>query len=76
MTPFGLSKDGETVYLHSGLDGGLTGYSEKQKFGAAEPGVTWGRSPTSEGAFQFVPLQEPTPGRENAAPRADSAVGN
>ena len=75
-TPFGLSKDGETVYLHSGLDGGLTGYSEKQKFGAAEPGVTWGRAPNGKGGYVFVPLEKPTPGRENAAPRTDWATGN
>jgi hypothetical protein len=73
---FGLSKDGETVYLHSGLDGGLTGYSEQQEFGAAEPGVTFGRSPNDAGGYDFVPLQEPTPGRANAERLADSAANN
>jgi len=76
QTPFGLSKDGETVYLHSGLDGGLTGYSEQQEFGTAEPGVTWGRSPNSTGSYDFVPLQEPTPGRANAGRLTGSAVKN
>lgn len=75
-TPFGLSKDGETVYLHSGLDGGVTGYSEKQKFGAAEPGVTWGRAPNGKGDYVFVPLEKPTPGGENAAPRIGSVLSN
>lgn len=68
QTPFGLSKDGETVYLHSGLDGGLTGYSEQQEFGAADPGVTLGRWLNSQGVYEFVPQREPTPGRANAGP--------
>jgi hypothetical protein len=76
QTVFGLSKDGETVYLHSGLDGGLTGYSEQQEFGAAEPGVTWGRSLNSTGQYDFVPLHEPTPGGENAAPLTGSSAVN
>ena len=41
--PFGLSKDGETLYLHSGSDGVLTGYSEQENFDASEAGVALGR---------------------------------
>ncbi|MEN6575486.1 MAG: lamin tail domain-containing protein, partial [Phycisphaerales bacterium] len=40
---FGLSKDGETVYLHSGNEGQITGYSEQEKFGVSEPGISTGR---------------------------------
>jgi len=65
---FGLAKDGETVYLHSGLDGILTGYSEKEKFDASEPGVSLGRWQKSTGTHDFVALVEPTPGKANASP--------
>jgi hypothetical protein len=68
--PFGLSKDGETLYLHSGSAGVVTGYSEKQKFDASEPGVSLGRWQESAGTYSFVALTEPTPGRVNAAPVA------
>ncbi|HNS19673.1 MAG TPA: lamin tail domain-containing protein [Sedimentisphaerales bacterium] len=67
-TPFGLSKDGETLYLLSGSDGLLTGYLERQKFGASEAGVTLGRWQVGEGEYDFVALTEPTPGRTNASP--------
>jgi regulation of enolase protein 1 (concanavalin A-like superfamily) len=71
-TPFGLSKDGETVYLHSGSEGILTGYSEQQEFGASEPGVSLGRWGRSDGSWIFAALAEPTPGAANAEP-ADPA---
>jgi hypothetical protein len=67
-TSFGLSKDGETVYLHSGSVGLLTGYSEQEKFDASEVGVALGRCQKSTGAYNFVALSAPTPGKANAAP--------
>jgi hypothetical protein len=67
-TPFGLSKDGETLYLHSGSSGVVTGYSEKEKFEASEKGVSLGRWQKSTGAYNFVALVEPTPGMANADP--------
>jgi hypothetical protein len=67
-TPFGLSKDGETLYLHSGSSGVLTGYSEKEKFEASEKEISLGRWQKSTGAYNFVALTEPTPGKANAAP--------
>jgi hypothetical protein len=67
-TPFGLSKDGETVYLHSGLAGVVTGYSEKEKLDASDAGVSLGRWQKSTGSYNFVSLSEPTPGKANAEP--------
>ncbi|MEN6335835.1 MAG: lamin tail domain-containing protein, partial [Phycisphaerales bacterium] len=76
--PFGLSKDGETVYLHSDRSDVLTawakahptqilgGYSDKVKFDACEKGVSSGRVQKSTGASDFVALTEPTPGKANA----------
>jgi hypothetical protein len=72
--PFGLSRDGEQLYLHSGSGGGLTGYSEQQRFGASEPGVSLGRHRTSTGAVDFVPMSAPTPGYANASPRVGPVV--
>ena len=74
--PFGLSRNGETVYLHSGLTGVVTGYSEQEKFDASEPGVSMGRWQKSTGSFNFVALTEPTPGTANAAPVVGPIVIN
>ncbi len=43
--PFALSRDGETVYLHSGSGGVLSGYSEQEKFDASEAGCLWAAGP-------------------------------
>ena len=72
--PFGLSKDGETLYLHSGSAGVLTGYSEEENFDASEAGVALGRYQKSTGSYNFVALQEPTPGQANAAPAVGPVV--
>jgi len=67
--PFGLSKDGETVYLHGSFaDGILIGYCEKQGFGPSEAGVSLGRWPQEADSFDFVPLSKPTPGEANVEP--------
>jgi len=65
---FALSRQGETVYLHSGADGVLTGYSEQEKFDVSEADVSLGRYRKSTGAYNFVALSEATPGQANAAP--------
>ena len=65
--PFALSRTGETVYLHSGSSGVLTGYSEQEKFDASEPGVSLGRYQKSTGSYNFVALSEVTPGAANDA---------
>jgi hypothetical protein len=72
--PFGLSRNGETLYLHSGEDGELTGYSVQEKFGASERGVSLGRHRTSTGVVDFVRLSVPTPGAANAAPKVGPVV--
>lgn len=72
--PFGLSRDGETVYLHSGSDGLLTGYSEQVTFGPSDPGGAFGRYATSTGIVDFVLMTAPTPGQANAAPRVGPIV--
>jgi len=56
-------------YLHSGAAGVLTGYSEQEKFGPCEQGASFGRHPESTGGYDFVMLNEPTPGAQNASPR-------
>jgi len=75
-TAFGLRATGETVYLHSGSAGVLTGYSEQEKFDASEAGVTLGRYEKSTGSYNFVALSVATPGAANAAPQTGPVVIN
>lgn len=65
---FGLSRNGETLYLHSGSDGILTGYSTKQTFGTSQTGVSLGRYSVGAGVYEFGPLSIPTPGALNPEP--------
>ena len=74
--PFGLSENGETLYLHSGSDGELTGYSDNEKFGPSETGVSFGRYQKSTGSYNFVAMSENTPSLPNAYPKVGPVVIN
>jgi len=74
--PFGLSASGETLYLHSGSDGRLSGYSEQETFEASEAGVSLGRYRTSTGTYSFVALSKTTPGQVNATAQVGPVVIN
>ncbi len=57
---FGLSGQGETVVLSSADGRGqLTGYMAGFAFAASEPGISWGRVPTTVGV-DASPLESPT----------------
>ncbi|MGB2862788.1 MAG: lamin tail domain-containing protein [Sedimentisphaerales bacterium] len=73
---FGLSENGETLYLYSGSGGELTGYSDIEKFGASETGVSFGRYLKSTGSYNFVAMSENTPGGDNAYPKVGPLVIN
>jgi len=72
--PFALSENGETLYLHSGTDGVLTGYSDQEKFDASETGVAFGRYQKSTDTYNFVAMSENTPGSTNAYPKVGPIV--
>ncbi|HUT47400.1 MAG TPA: lamin tail domain-containing protein, partial [Sedimentisphaerales bacterium] len=74
--PFGLSENGETLFLNSGSDGELTGYSDIEKFGASATGVSFGRYLKSTGSYNFVAMSEITPGGANAYPKVGPVVIN
>jgi hypothetical protein len=74
--PFALSENGETLYLHSGTDGVLTGYNNQEKFNASETGVALGRYQKSIGTYNFVAMSVNTPGGENAYPKVGPVVIN
>jgi len=74
--PFALSENGETLYLRSGADGILTGYSEQEKFGASETAVAFGRHRKIMGTYNFVPMSRNTPGADNAYPKVGPIVIN
>jgi hypothetical protein len=74
--PFGLSSNGETVYLYSGCDGQLTGYSQQEDFWPSEYGISFGRYHKSTGTFNFVAMETATPGLENSYPKVGPVVIN
>ena len=73
-TPFALSENGETVYLHVGRDGELMGFMNQEDFGASETGVSFGRYVTSTGDDKFPAMDHITPGLPNAYPRIGPVV--
>jgi hypothetical protein len=78
-TAFGLSENGEQVYLSSVLDGSgrLTGYQEVEDFGASENGVSFGRYyKGSTGNYNFVAMDHNTPDVTNAYPKVGPVVIN
>jgi len=74
--PFGLSSNGETVYLYSGCDGQLTGYSQQEDFGPSEYGISFGRYQKSTDTFNFVAMESSTPGFANSYPKVGPVIIN
>jgi len=77
LIPFALSENGEVVYLASALDANsmLTGYRDREDFGASETGVSFGRYyKASTGTYNFVPMDHNTPGAANAYPKVGPVV--
>jgi len=72
--PFALSENGETLYLHSGAGGALTGYNDQEDFGASETGIAFGRYQKSTGSYNFVAMSVNTPGSANAYPKVGPIV--
>ena len=76
---FALSENGEMVRLTSkrDLNGNLTGYRQKEDFGASENGVAFGRYyKASTDNYNFVAMSENTPGLPNAYPKVGPIVIN
>ena len=74
---FALSSTGEAVYLFSGdAATNLTGYSHGFSFGAAAPGVTFGRYVLSTGEEDFPAQIVPTLDGTNAGPLVGPVVLN
>jgi hypothetical protein len=75
-SPFGLSENGETLFLNSGSNGKLTGYSDQEKFGASQTAISFGRYQKSTDSYNFVAMSEITPGGPNAYPKVGPIVIN
>jgi hypothetical protein len=72
LIPFALSENGDTVCLTSALDANskLTGYREKEDFGASETGVSFGRYyKASTADYDFVPMTATTLRAVNTYPK-------
>jgi hypothetical protein len=77
LIPFGLSRHGELVRLTSALDanGFLTGYREKEEFGASQVDVSFGRHYIAgTGSYDFAPMEITTPRQANAYPLVGPVV--
>ena len=72
--PFALSENGQTVYLHIGLDGELGAFMDQEDFGASETGVSFGRYVTSTGDDKFTAMDHNTPNEKNAYPKIGPVV--
>jgi hypothetical protein len=74
---FGLSENGERLYLSSAEGGLSTGYRQVEDFGGSETGISFGRYfKPSTGNYNFVPMSENTPGSANAYPKVGPIVIN
>lgn len=74
---FSFSASGEGVFLSSGDSAGnIGGYRVDETFGAADVGVTFGRTPLSTGGADFTALVSATQGAGNAAPVIGPVVIN
>lgn len=73
-TPFAFSENGDELYLHSGQDGVLTGYSDEEDFGASETNIAFGRYQKSTGTFNFVAMSSNTPLEANTDPKVGPVV--
>ena len=73
--PFALSENGERLYLSVAYDGVLAGYRSTEDFGASQTGVSFGRYyKESTGNYNFVAMNENTPGSANANPKVGPIV--
>jgi len=73
--PFALSENGERLYLSSAQNGEMTGYRVTEDFGASETGVSFGRYyKSSTGNYNFVAMEENTPGSVNSYPKVGPIV--
>ena len=72
---FALSENGDELYLSSAQNGILTSYRADEVFGASETGVSFGRYyKPSTGNYNFVAMEQNTPGSENAYPKVGPIV--
>jgi hypothetical protein len=73
--PFALSENGESLYLSSAQNDVLTGYRNVEDFGASETDVSFGRYyKLSTGNYNFVAMEENTPGSANSYPKVGPIV--
>ena len=74
---FSFSASGEGVFLSSGdAAGNIGGYRVDETFGAADVGVTFGRTPLSTGGADFTALVSASQGAPNATPVIGPVVIN
>jgi hypothetical protein len=74
-TAFAFSSNNDEAWVFSGNESGdLTGYAQGFSFGAAEPGVSFGRYTTSTTNVHFVAQSSQSLGSANAGPKVGPVV--
>ncbi|MHC4842717.1 MAG: lamin tail domain-containing protein, partial [Planctomycetota bacterium] len=73
-TAFALSENGESIYFTSGASGELTGYSEVERFGASETGISFGRHVTSTAKIEFPSMDSSTFNYANSDPNVGPII--
>jgi hypothetical protein len=72
---FALSENGERLYLSSAQNSELTGYRSTEDFGPSQTDVSFGRYyKTSTNNYNFVAMEEKTPGSANSYPKVGPIV--
>ena len=66
--PFALNENGETVYVYGPSNDLLLEYLEEESFGPSPTGVSRGRYRKSTNTYNFIFMEETTPGSANSAP--------
>lgn len=75
VTAFALSDTGETLHLSSAIANNLTGYRFSRDYGASNLGETIGYYfKPGTGTYNYVRLQAPTMGSQNAPPKSGPVV--
>ena len=74
LIQFGISENGESVYLSSAQDDEFDGYTVEVHFGASETGVSFGNYTKADSSVVFVSMQDITPDLPNSTAKVGPVI--